>query len=121
MKWENVKIAELSLIRSIPGSIYYRSDSALLKAEHCIGMTNEAVTPYTGPLIHYRLHKSIVEHYPCMGCKTSFRTPEKNKSLADFLSGLFYVFVPGEAAVKIYTKQFGAADSLYNLILESDF
>ena len=29
--------------------------------------------------------------------------------------------VPGEAAVKIYTKQFGAADSLYNLILESDF
>ena len=82
-------------------------------------MTNEAVTPYTGPLIHYRLHKSIVEHYPCMGCKTSFRTPEKNKSLADFLSGLFYVFVPGEAAVKIDTKQFGAADGPYNLILDS--
>ena len=82
-------------------------------------MTNEAVTPYTGPLIHYRLHKNIVDHYPCMGCKTQFRTPEKTKSLADFLSGLFYVFVPGEAAVKIDTKQFGAADGPCNLILDS--
>lgn len=84
-------------------------------------MTNEAVTPYTGPLIHYRLLKNIVDHYPCTGCKTSFRTPEKTKSLADFLSSLFYVFVPGVATVKIDSKQFGTADSLYNLILESDF
>ena len=45
----------------------------------------------------------------------------KTKSLANFLSGLFYVFVLGEAAVKIDSKQFGAAAILYNLILESDF
>ena len=31
------------------------------------------------------------------------------------------MFVPGEAAVKIDSKQFGAAAILYNLILESDF
>ena len=29
------------------------------------------------------------------------------------------MFVPGEAAVKIDTKQFGAADGPYNLILDS--
>ena len=45
---------------------------------------------------------------------------EKAKSLGDFLSGLFYLFIVGKAAVKIDPKQFGAADSLYNLILESD-
>ena len=42
-------------------------------------------------------------------------------SLANFLSGLFYVFVPGDAAVKIDSMQCGAAASLYNLIMKSDF
>jgi len=37
-----------------------------------------------------------------------------------FSFGLLYVFLAGEAAVKIDSKQFDAADSLYNLILESD-
>ena len=44
---------------------------------------------------------------------------EKTTSLANFLSGLFYVFVPGEGAVKIDSKQFGAAAILHNLILDS--
>jgi len=91
---------------SVPGSSHYYSDSALLKAEHCIGMTNEAVTLYTDTVIPHRMHKSIVEHYTCTGCKTSFRTPEKTKSLADFLTGLLYVFGPGEAGVKIVSKHF---------------
>ena len=33
----------------------------------------------------------------------------------------FYVFIQGEAAVKTDSKKFSAADSLYDLILESDF
>ena len=69
-------------------------------------MTNEAVTPYTDTVIHHRLHKSIVEHYPCTGCKKSFRTPDKTKSLEDFLTGVLYVFGPGVAGVKIVSKYF---------------
>ena len=84
-------------------------------------MTNETVTPYAGTVIHQGPHKSIVEHYPSRGCEKLFRTLEKTRSLADFLSGLFCVFVPGKTAVKIDLKQFGAADSLYHLIVESDF
>ena len=83
-------------------------------------MTNKAVTPYAGTVIHHGLHKSIVEHYPCRGSEKLFRTLEKTKSLVDFLSGLFCVFVPGKTAVKIDFKQSGAADSLCNLIVESD-
>ena len=114
-----------SLRRAVEGA--YQGGSFIilaarfLKAEQGIGMTNEAVTPYAGTVIHHRLHKSIIEHCPCTGCKKTFRTLEKTKSLANFLSGLFYVFIAGEAAVKLDSKQFGAAESLCNLILESDF
>ena len=69
LKWENVKFAEKSRGRSVPGSSHSYSSSSPPKGEHGIGMTNKAVTPYPGTVIQHRLHKSIVEHYPCMGCK----------------------------------------------------
>ena len=42
------------------------------------------------------------------------------ESLAHLLACLVYVFVPGEAAVKMDSEQFGAADCLYNLTLDGN-
>ena len=86
-------------------------------------MTNSAVTPYPGRVIHQRLYKSIVEHLFTLArdVRNRFESLRRPSLIANFLSGLFYVFVPGEAAVKIDSKQFGAAAILYNLTLESDF
>ena len=57
----------LSLLRrakegASQGACIINSDSALLNGEHGIGITNKAVTPYAGTVIHHSLYKSIVEH-----------------------------------------------------------
>ena len=85
-------------------------------------MTNEAIIPlrrHRNPLQPAQKHCKTL---PLHRMKESVsNTWEDQFSCRFSYWSNFYVFIQGEAVVKTDSKQFSAGDSLYDLILESDF